>query len=127
MPRNPYDEALKHGLTIKSAPLADGMLGLYTGKSIIIAPDLSPRVERCVIAHELGHHAFDAPFMHAHQYMKAERRADRYAAEMLLDEGEVRRLSRFLDPGELALELGVTGWVLRAFLEAHPLAVASAV
>lgn len=121
MPRNPYDEALKHGLTIESAPLGEGMLGLYTGKSIIIAPDLSPRVERCVIAHELGHHRFDSPLIHARQYAKAERRADRYAAELLLDEGEVRRLAKFLEPGELALELNVTGWVLQAFLEAHPL------
>lgn len=126
---DPYTRADELGIDIVRANLGVGIVGLYTGKRIILQPGQSVRDERCALAHELGHAKFDQPFIHYTQSAKAEKRADRQAAEWLIDQDRFIECSKYMDPGELAIELNVTARLLKAFIDAHPelLCIASAV
>lgn len=117
---DPYELAERMGLSIDYAWLGPGIDGLYTGSQILLTPRLGWRDERCTLGHELGHAVFDEPFIHRRLSGRAERRADRFAAELLIDPVLFADYSRYLDAGELAIELGVTGWCLQAWLRVHP-------
>lgn len=117
---DPYQEAERMGITIAHVPLSGNILGVWTGRQILITPSLKEREERCVLAHELIHAKYDLPFIHKWLSPKAEARADRLAAEMLIDPMLYTHYCKYLDLGELAIELGVTGKILTAYIKTHP-------
>ncbi|PRQ10646.1 ImmA/IrrE family metallo-endopeptidase [Corynebacterium sp. 13CS0277] len=78
---------------------------------IVLRPHLHPVVERCTLAHELGHaacgHVSTPPaWLHARQ----EREADQYAARLLIppDAYAAAEFDHGPHPGGIAKELGVT-------------------
>lgn len=117
---NPYDYADSLDIEIVYQELGNDLLGLYTGDKIILTPGMKEAEEKSTLGHELAHAKYDSPYIHKSLSAKAEARADRQAAEWLIDPDEFARLSRFLDPGELALELKVTGWLIKVFMDEHP-------
>lgn len=117
---DPYEYASELGIEIAYEELGDDILGLYTGKRIVLSPRMNEADEKCTLAHELAHAKYDSPYIHKSLSAKAEARADKQAAEWLIDPAQFARLSKFMDPGELALELKVTGWLLKVFIDEHP-------
>jgi hypothetical protein len=76
--------------------------------------------ERCVLAHEIQHHLMDDRRVPSLPYtVRQERRADLGAARNLIDPQALFELQRSHDdPGVWAYELGVTGEILLAYLNA---------
>ncbi|MCS0500607.1 ImmA/IrrE family metallo-endopeptidase [Protaetiibacter mangrovi] len=102
------------GLTVHACRLPDGMLGCYEPDRARIWFDirLTPAERRSVIAHELGHHHYG----HRGSTPAAERRADRYAAVLLVDPEEYARIERVHpDVHTIADELQVTVKIVEAF------------
>lgn len=106
--------AADQGLTVHACRLPEGMLGCYEPDSARIWFDLrlTPAERRSVIAHELGHHHYgDRASTPA-----AERRADRFAASLLIDPAEYARIERIHpDVATIADELQVTAKIVEAF------------
>lgn len=77
---------------------------------------------RSTFAHELGHaHHRDVQQTNGYYNTRQEKRADRYAADLLLDEGAVRT-ALACNGGHIvpaAYELEVTAHILRVWLEHH--------
>lgn len=117
---NPYDYADELGIEIVYQELGNDLQGLYAGNRIILTPGMNEAEEKCTLAHELAHAKYDSPYIHKSLSAKAEARADKQAAEWLIDCAQFARLSKYMDPGELALELKVTGWLLKVFIYEHP-------
>lgn len=99
--------------------------------SITLRSDLGPIARRCTLAHELGHHTYDHhpaddPVLHNRQ----ERRADEYAARMLIDPDAYREAESHYGPhaGAIAWSLGVTRhlvevWRVMAHTTPHKITV----
>lgn len=121
--RDPYTLAHTLGLPIIHTPLPAGIQGLYQGTHIALRPGLTQRAERSVLAHELGHHHYGHTHIPRTLAPKIENACDLYAAEMLIDEQELINLAHQYpeDPAHIAYELGVTDWILNAYIRAHPL------
>lgn len=78
---------------------------------------LDPVTRRCAIAHELGHaHAGDEC-----SSPRAEKAADEWAAQQLLDLDEVEEVARDVDhaPAAMAAELGVTPNLLAVWMRLY--------
>lgn len=87
---------------------------------------MSTREERSsVLAHELVHVEHDDHPTLDHAWgSRHERRCNRIAAERLIDRALLLELvAAYEDRGIWAIELGVTGFLLDAYLEAAPLGV----
>ena len=88
------------GLDVAIEPLGDGPSGLLVHHSDVVAlallnaDDRAAR-QRFTLAHELGHHLFGDPaeliVEDGHNDVDTERRADRFAIELLLPEAAVQR------------------------------------
>lgn len=117
---DPYDYADKLGIEIVYQELGDEIQGLYDGERIILSPGMSTAQERCTLAHELAHAKYDSPEIHKSFSARAEARADRQAAEWLIDHDYFADRAKYMTPGELALDLKVTGWLLKVFMDEHP-------
>lgn len=106
--------AAEQGLTVHACHLPEGMLGCYEPDSARIWFDLrlTPFERRSVIAHELGHHHYgDRASTPA-----IERRADRYAATLLIDPAAYARIERIHpDAATIADEMQVTVKIIEAF------------
>jgi len=89
--------------------LRPGDLGGWFPKEqlIVVCPTLGPRNRVHTLAHELGHAAHGDPAGH---HPRCERRADLYAANLLIDPREYRELEIMYDgqAGAIAADLGVT-------------------
>jgi len=84
---------------------------------IVIRDGMKASYDQCALAHEIGHAALG----HADDSPKNEVLADRYAAERMVEADRCRDLMRWApDIARLALELGVTTRLLRAYLRMHP-------
>lgn len=72
----------------------------------------------CALAHELGHAFYGDPPGHAGVH---ERRADRFAARLLIDPAEYRAAELIYGshPARLASELGVTTHILTTWAALH--------
>lgn len=72
----------------------------------------------CALAHELGHAFYGDPPGHAGMY---ERRADRFAARLLIDPAAYRAAEEIYGPypTRLAAELGVTTHILTTWASLH--------
>lgn len=109
---DPYQHADDLGVTIIYHDLPAGENGRwYNGRRlVVIQPGMPATLERCVLAHELGHEHYG----HLTSNRKSELQADRYAAENLIDERDLRRLvARSHDEVFLCGEFGVTVRLLR--------------
>lgn len=130
MSYDPYAHAQQLGVNIIYESPGHGRKGLYLGKrrgvpTVLLRPGMSEREERSVLAHELVHVEHDDQPTADHAWgARRERRCDRVAAERLIDRSTLLGLaSAYEDRGVWALELGVAGYLLDAYLEAHPLPV----
>jgi len=113
----PFAHARRLGVEVAYSPLLplDTMVAAYSRRrgTIYIRPGLAPTIERCAVAHEIVHHERgDVGAVPAQ-----ERRADRIAARRLVRPSRVLdELRTTPDPGAVALRLGVTERIMRAWL-----------
>lgn len=117
---DPYDEAERLGIEVgfddgRLAPDENGVW-LARTRTIVLRPDLTVAMERSTLAHELGHAHFD----HRLSSPTAELAADLYAAERLIRLDElVDEMRCSPDIGRWALELGVSGHLVKLFARVH--------
>lgn len=113
---DPHAFVAAHGLRVEYVDgLADdGRYYPATGR-IQLRAGLTPIEERCVLAHELGHHHYG----HYCSSPRAELLADRWAAARLVDPTELERIARLHpdNPGAWCLHLGVTPRILETHLD----------
>ncbi|QNV40618.1 ImmA/IrrE family metallo-endopeptidase [Rothia amarae] len=122
MPYDPYEHADQLGLHVIEGNPGKGNRGLWAGNGIIIIrPGLTCIQFRCTLAHEIVHAEYDPPIIPRHLSPKAEAKADRIAAERLIDRKEFSRLAEmyFDNPTQLAFELGVTPKLLETYIKHH--------
>ena len=98
-----------------------GPKGWYNHQTrrISLRKGLSYVQERCTLAHELGHDFYrHAPNPGGHNATKAERLADQYAADLLIDPQQLVELLQFhpTSPAAIAEELEVTQHLLNVML-----------
>ncbi|MGW6913754.1 ImmA/IrrE family metallo-endopeptidase [Kitasatospora sp. NPDC054939] len=87
-------------------------------RAVTIAAGLSPVEERCVLAHELEHILAKDAGCGVPAGRAAERRADRMAARKLVALSDFCAARQWAQSeAELAAELNITTWVLRARLD----------
>lgn len=122
-PLCPWAEAERRGITVHQVDL-HGLSGLNAqGKTIFLARNQTQRDLDSTLWHELGHDARGETHIATDRKCKAERAADLYAAEHMIDPVKLEELAVLYpnDPGRIAYELGVADWVLSAWIMAHPL------
>lgn len=84
-------------------------------RAVVLADGLSPVEERCVLAHEIEHILAGDTGCGGRDGMRAERAADLRAARKLIALSDFCRARQWAtSEQELAAELNVTVWVLRA-------------
>lgn len=108
------DEASRLGVRVQIAHLDEATLGLYDHEARLITIDISLTLpqKKEALAHELGHCFYGDPC----STPQAERRADRYAARLLIDPLEYRAAELIdPDPAAIAAELGQTKRMVRVF------------
>ncbi|MDN4615965.1 ImmA/IrrE family metallo-endopeptidase [Leifsonia sp. F6_8S_P_1B] len=108
--------AADRGLRVCAAHLPPGIMGYYSPDESRIYFDvgLTPSERRTTIAHELGHHDYG----HRGNSSRAERLADSYAADLLIDPYDYAALELVNpDIAHIAEELCVTEQLVRHFQE----------
>lgn len=106
------------GVTVHMGHLPHDMLGVYdpATERVWISFGLTADEQRSVLAHELGH----VHHGHACGSDRAERAADRYAADLLVDAEQYAELERLgHDEHTIADELDVTVDIVHAYREHH--------
>lgn len=114
---DPHAHAESMRIHVEYHPLKTA-LGLWIPErqSIFIKPGLSGLMERSVLAHELVHLEFNDPPGHNPRY---EHRANRIAAQRLIDPRAFKQLIRIYPVGDhLCHELGVSRELLIEYLKA---------
>ncbi len=121
----PIDEYLlqladQAGITIEYARPREGRDGEYhhDQKLIRLRRGMNARLHRSVLAHELGHAAFDdRPSRFGPVHAKQERRAEEWAALRLISIDDYRHVEQIHSghPGAIAIELGVMRSIVVAF------------
>lgn len=121
-PIDKYLQDLAHqaDVRIEYARLRHGHDGEYhhDQKLIRLRPGMNARLHRSVLAHELGHAAFDdQPTRFGPAHAKQERRAEEWAALRLITPADYRHVEELHagHPGAMALELGIMKSTLTAF------------
>lgn len=104
------------GVRVRTAPTPGSLWGIYDHRHSLITmkPDLASAQYRSTLAHELGH----AHFGHVGYSAKAERQADKWAAQQLLTIEQLAQAAgeSSTELPALAAELDVLPWVIRAFV-----------
>lgn len=113
---DPHAELERMGIPVVRLRMRDTW-GVWSPehRAVVVACGLSPVEERCVLAHEIEHILAGDTGCGGADGMRAERQADLRAARKLIglsDFCEARQWAS--DEQELAAELSVTVWVLRA-------------
>lgn len=113
------DLAAQAGVTIEYVHLTgrDGEY-LHAQKLIRLRPGMAARLHRSVLAHELAHAVFaDVPSHFGPVNAKQERRADEWAALLLIDLDDYRHLEHMHQghAGAIAFDLGVMRSIVEAF------------
>lgn len=104
------------GITVLHRPIRTANeLWLPDHSTIVIRSGLRRILDRCVLAHGLGH----AILGHGDDRPKHELLADRWAADQLIDPRELRALPDEVDEFQIALELEVTFRLLRVWRAAR--------
>ncbi|MGN7968982.1 ImmA/IrrE family metallo-endopeptidase [Microbacterium sp. 22296] len=114
------DLARQGGIHIEHERLPDGRDGQsWTDRKITrLRPGMHARLHRCVLAHELGHHALaHTPTRFGPVHAKQERAAEEWGALRLITLDDYRHVEELRDghAGAMALELGVMRTTLEAF------------
>lgn len=127
---DPHQHAEELGVHIIYQPPGNGLTGLYIGQrngrpTVLLKPGMSAREERSTLAHELVHVEHDdLPTLDHTWHARRERRCNRVAAGRLIEREALLQLaSAYEDRGMWAIELGVSGFILDAYLEAWPIHV----
>lgn len=127
---DPHQHAEELGVRIIYQPPGNGLTGLYVGQrngrpTVLLKPGMSTREERSTLAHELVHVEHDdLPTLDHTWHARRERRCNRVAAGRLIEREALLQLaSAYEDRGMWAIELGVSGFILDAYLEAWPIHV----
>lgn len=117
---DPFEHAAQLGIEVIFRPLRTANeLWLPDYHTLVIKESMRSVHCRNACAHGVGH----AALAHIDDRPKHEVMADRYAAENLIDHEELVDLMKWTpDPARLATELGVTGRLLRVYLNVHRLA-----
>lgn len=117
---DPYEHAERLGINVIFRPLRTANeLWLPDHHTIVVKEGMRAVHRRNACAHGVAHAALG----HRDDRPKHEAQADRYAAERLIDPDHLEDLMRWVpDVGRLASELGVTGRLLRVYLNVHRLA-----
>lgn len=118
--RHLADLAEQVGVTIDYRRLPHGRDGDYVHhrKLIRLRPGMSARLHRSVLAHELGHAAFaDVPSRFGPVHAKQERRAEEWAALVLINLDDYRHLEQIHHghAGAIAVDLGVMRSIVLAY------------
>lgn len=117
---DPFEHADELGIQVLFRPIVSANeMWLPEHHTIVVRESMRPIHRRNACAHGVAH----AIFGHTDDRPKHEVQADRYAAERLIDPGELQDLMRWApDLARVAQELGVTGRLLRVYLNVHRLA-----
>lgn len=119
MPYNPQEHADQLGLRVIEGGLGK-LRGLWIGDGIIlIKKGLTQNQYRCTLAHEIVHAENDPPLVPHYLSPRIEARADRIAAQRLIDPDEYKTLARIYQDNfnQVAYELGVTPKILKAYIK----------
>lgn len=108
------------GITVEYKKLREGRDGesFVDRKLICLRPGMPARLHRCVLAHELGHHALGhAPTRFGPVHAKQERAAEEWGALRLIGLDDYRHVEEIHagHAGAMSLELGVMRSMLEAF------------
>lgn len=90
-----------------------------SGRLITINPRMSLALQRSTLAHELGHHRYGDTWTDDRDLIaRRERRANAYAATLLITPEQYRRAELLVGshPGALARELGVARHLVDAWM-----------
>lgn len=119
---NPWVHADELGIPIEWGDPGPENFGLWTGEKIILDPRQSNRAADCTLSHEIVHVEFEDEPTRDHVWgARREARCDRIAAERLIDPYRLMELAVITDDiGYWAVELGVTGWMLEAYIRKNP-------
>lgn len=105
---------------VEVANLPETHAGVYLHhrRLILIRRGLRPWTYRSVLAHELGHAVYGDD---EHNNLRMERRADQWAAEILISECEYAAAEAIHGPniGAIAYELGVTPELIEVWQHMH--------
>lgn len=113
---NPHEHAHQLNIPIEYIGLPHNIHGLWTGDRILLDPKLTQRQERSVLAHEIVHAEHDHPHLMKSYAARIEARANRIAAQRLIDPTEYRQLAQAYEhPQKIAAELDVTLQILQAY------------
>lgn len=117
---DPFEHADELGIQVLFRPIRTANeMWLPDHHTIVIRETMRAVHRRNACAHGVAH----ALYGHEDDRPKHEVQADRYAAERLIDPDELAEIMRWApDPARLAQELGVTGRLLRVYLNVHRLA-----
>ncbi|WP_457028070.1 ImmA/IrrE family metallo-endopeptidase [Kitasatospora sp. P5_F3] len=113
---DPHAELDRMGIPVLRRWLRDTW-GIWSPEhhAVVLAEGLSPIEERCVLAHEVEHILTGDIGCGGRAGMRAERVADLHAARKLIALSDFCSARQWAtSEQELAAELGVTMWVLRA-------------
>lgn len=116
---DPYAHAVTLGIEVIHRPIRTANGKWYPQhNTIVIREGLRAMIDRSTLAHELGH----ATLGHPDDRPKHEMQADRVAAENLIHHDELIEIMRWTPHHNIiARELGVTGRILRVYLNVHNL------
>ena len=115
------DDLLAHaaaqGLHVKFSDLGRRTGELRRSGLVLINHKRTAVVQRCALAHELGHWHHGHDWSAAHDVARDEREADTYAARLLVSPVEYALAERLYDghPGAIARELDVTTPIIEAW------------
>lgn len=117
---------IAYGLDVTLTHHDHGPLGWYSPKQRRISTRRGLAVwdYKTILAHELGHAVNDDHFInHLRFNDRQERRADEYAAELLIKPQQLHDLALWHrnDMNSLAADLEVTPHLLTVYLDTHPL------
>lgn len=109
------------GVAVVETPyLDDGLNGQYLHhrRLILLHQGLDPWTRKSTLAHELGH-AYYGDDIHGDPRM--ERRADQFAAQILITAAEYKAAESLYggNPGAIAYELGVTPHLVRVWQDIY--------
>ena len=114
---DPWEHAEQLGIRVMTRVLRTAS-GLWVpdARTIILNPRMRRVRERSVLAHELGH----AHYEHRDDRPKHELQADRFAAERLIDPGELKEVAATSpDANVWCHELGVNDRILKRYISDH--------
>lgn len=105
-----FSQARALGLEVVWRDLGRRNGELTSGGFVILNPHRSLMIQRCTLAHEMGHWWHGHDWRGRHDRERDERQADTYAARLLISPAEYALAERLSGShaGALAKELGVT-------------------